>query len=90
MKIEKRGIASCSGRTHFAPRFSQLRDDSPIAAALNSEEVSKVTNTALEGVSSPETSQPIPQGYKDARVLLVGDGDLSFAAALSSLKTCRR
>ena len=32
----------------------------------------------------------IPRGYKDARVLLVGDGDLSFAAALSTLKVCRR
>lgn len=86
MKIEKRGIASCSGRTHFATRFSRLRDDSTI----DSGEVSEVTNAALERVSSPETSQPIPQGYKDARVLLVGDGDLSFAAALSSLKICRR
>lgn len=90
VKIEKRGIASCSGRTHFATRFSQLRDDSTIAVAFNSGEVSEVTNAALERVSSPETSQPIPQGYKDARVLLVGDGDLSFAAALSSLKICRR
>lgn len=31
----------------------------------------------------------IPIGYHDARVLLVGDGDLSFAAALSGLKICR-
>ena len=91
VKIEKRGIASCSGRTPLTTRFSQLRDDSTVAAAANNEEgVSKLTNAALEGVISPETSQPIPQGYKNARVLLVGDGDLSFAAALSSLKICKR
>jgi thioredoxin reductase len=32
----------------------------------------------------------IPKGYNNKRVLLVGDGDLSFAAALSSLKVSSR
>jgi hypothetical protein len=36
-----------------------------------------------------EGSNSIPRGYHNARVLLVGDGDLSFAAALSGLKICK-
>lgn len=40
--------------------------------------------------ASIEKSDCIPSGYKDSSVLLVGDGDFSFAAALSSLKICRR
>ena len=87
MKIDQRGIATCSGRALFTARFSQLKDGSSTVADMNSEgSVSGVINTA----SPSEASQPIPQGYKDARVLLVGDGDLSFAAALSSLKICKR
>ena len=87
VKIDQRGIATCSGRALFTARFSQLKDSSSTVADLNSEgSVSGVINTA----SPSEASQPIPQGYKDARVLLVGDGDLSFAAALSSLKICKR
>ena len=37
-----------------------------------------------------EVSSRLPKGYDNARVLLVGDGDLSFAAALSTLKVCHR
>jgi hypothetical protein len=40
--------------------------------------------------TSLEKTDYIPSGYKDSSVLLVGDGDFSFAAALSSLKICRR
>lgn len=36
-----------------------------------------------------EGGNSIPRGYHNARVLLVGDGDLSFAAALSGLKICK-
>jgi hypothetical protein len=87
VRIDQRGIVSCSGRALFTARFSQLKDDSSAIKDVNSEgNASGVINTA----SPSEASQPIPQGYKDARVLLVGDGDLSFAAALSSLKICKR
>lgn len=46
------------------------------------------TTPSLE--ASLEKSDCIPSGYKDSSVLLVGDGDFSFAAALSSLQICRR
>ena len=39
---------------------------------------------------SSEASRGIPKGYQDSRVLLVGDGDLSFAASLSTLGVCKR
>jgi hypothetical protein len=45
--------------------------------------------TSRDGASHGKTDY-IPSGYKDSSVLLVGDGDFSFAAALSSLKICRR
>lgn len=46
--------------------------------------------SSREGASTLHESHYIPSGYEGARVLLVGDGDLSFAASLSTLRICQR
>lgn len=63
-----------------------------ISAATPNKITSIEPNQDLLGVPTAPYggSSNLPKGYHSARVLLVGDGDLSFAAALSTLKVCKR
>ena len=80
------------GSSRYRSTKSTLLKDSSLVyeAILGAEPSSHSQVTHDDKAQSSESLKSIPRGYHNASVLLVGDGDLSFASALSSLKVCRR
>ena len=83
---------SKSGFTHSDGVDTTLQNDNVSSIKLAKESILKPKQEQLLEIQkvASETSTRLPKGYDNARVLLVGDGDLSFAAALSTLKVCKR
>ena len=76
---------------YFSTKCNLLKDSSVVYENLLGAESSGHSQvTHDDKAQSSEILKSIPRGYHNASVLLVGDGDLSFASALSSLKVCRR
>ena len=76
---------------YFSTKCKLLKDSSLVYEAILGTESSGQSQVIHDDEAhSSEILKSIPRGYHNASVLLVGDGDLSFASALSSLKVCRR
>lgn len=71
---------------------SSSRDQSvlPTSTTAAYKTPTSATPTATTPTSATPTLYRIPQGYEHRRVLIVGDGDMSFAAALSNMHICAR
>jgi hypothetical protein len=80
------------GRSGYFSTKCRLSKDSSLdyEAILRAESSGQSQVTHDDKAHSSEILNSIPRGYHNASVLLVGDGDLSFASALSNLKVCRR